>query len=86
MAEGTCPHCGAFKKNLGSHMRHCTSGADGVFKIKVDDYLPEKPLSSVISDIKQVLRQYRAEIEVTTIERGGTTEEIEILTRIQLRR
>ena len=78
-----CPLCGRTNiKNLGSHMRHCKKRMGVV----VDDYLPEKPLSSIISDIKQILKQYQKQIEVKTIERNGTTEEIEIIARIQIRR
>ena len=92
MADGTCPYCGEFKKNLGAHKRFCKDlpekekGWPWENDIVVDDYLPEKPLSSIISEIKQTLRQYRTQIEVKTVERGGKTDEIEILARIQLRR
>jgi len=83
--KGTCQYCGKDCKNVGSHERWCKERIQKELVI-VDEYLPEKPLSSIISEIKQVLKQYQKQIVVTTIERNGSTEEIEIIARIQLRR
>jgi len=83
--KGTCQYCGKECKNVGSHERWCKERTPKELVV-VDDYLPEKPLSSIISEIKEILKQYQKQIEVRTIERNGTTEEIEIIARIQLRR
>jgi len=75
----TCPDCGEEFKNLSVHKRHC--------KIRNrDEYmLPEQPLNSIISDIKQVLKRKRHSLTITTVEQDGATEEIEIKARIRLR-
>ncbi len=49
-----------------------------------DGYIPEKPLRELLSEIKQILKRYQNQITVTTTERGGKTEEIEILARIHI--
>ena len=79
---GICPNCGKECKNVGSHLRHCKYRN----RLIVDEYIKEKPLSSIISEIKEILKQHQNQIEVKTIERNGTTEEIEIVARIHLRR
>jgi hypothetical protein len=89
MDKKPCPYCGELKKNVGAHKRHCKkrqSTNEYCVDVLVDDYIEEKPLSSIISEIKQILKQYQKQITVTTTERNGTTEEIEIIARIQVRR
>ena len=52
-------------------------------KLFIDD-ITEKPLSILISEIKNLMRTYRNEIDVKVIEKGGKVSEIEIGVRIQL--
>jgi|TARA_Y100000310_G_scaffold270027_1_gene283619 hypothetical protein len=88
----TCPHCGKEKKNLGAHLRFCKKKIisdvieDKLPSIVEDDYIKEKPLSSLVSDMKKLLHQYQTEFRITTFEMGGTIKEVEIVARIQLRR
>lgn len=76
-----CPDCGGEFKNLGAHKRFCNQKGERI----VDNYLMEKPLSSVISDIRDILKRYHEEIEVTTIEKDGMTS-VELTVRFQSRR
>lgn len=80
--KGICPNCGKECKNLGSHLRFCQKGD----KIKVDNYIPEQPLSSIISEIREILKRYQHQLQVKTTERDGRTEEVEIIARFQIRR
>lgn len=85
MQKVKCDICGEEVKNLGVHKYHKhkeTVEPDVV----VDEHLPDKQLSRLISDLKELLRQYRADIMVKTVEQSGTVTEIEVMARIQLRR
>jgi len=80
-AEQECPECGKKFKNLGAHIYQ----AHGKQRVtEPDDYIPEKPLRELLSEIKEILKRYRNQITVTTVERSGKTEEIEITARIQM--
>ena len=85
MAEGPCQYCGEIFKSPKVHERFCEKRPLGN-GIIVDEYIQEKPLSSIISEIRQILRQHRSRMEIKTIEQNGTVEEIEIIARMQLRR
>ena len=76
-----CPDCGKDFKNLGAHKRFC----EGAPALTVDDYM-EKPLSSIISDIREVLKSYQYQITVKTIENNGKTDNVELTVRFQARR
>jgi len=79
--EQECPECGKKVKNLGSH----TYQAHGKQRVtEPDDYIPEKPLKDLLSEIKEILKRYRNQLTVTTVERSGKTEEVEIKARIQI--
>ena len=83
-----CPGCGGDFKNLGVHQRFCKQQImlpGEVIEVDVDDYIMEKPLSSVISDIRDILKRYHEEIQVTTVEKDGTTL-VELTVRFQSRR
>jgi hypothetical protein len=81
----TCEICGEEVKNLGVHKYH-RHKETWEPKLVVDEHLPDKQLSVLVSDLKALLRQYRSDITVKTVEQGGTVSEIEITARIQLRR
>ncbi len=78
-----CEICGEEFKNLGSHKfaKHGIAAA-----ITVDEHLSDKQLSSLISEMRTILKPYVNELTVKTIEAGGSVKEIEITARIQLRR
>ena len=95
-----CPECGGEFKNLGVHQRWCKPKGKPLVEvlagdyieekpqleeIKVDDYL-EKPLSSIIAEIREILRSLQHEITVKTVFSGGVTESVEITARFQPRR
>jgi len=90
--KGPCQYCGEIFDNPKVHERFCKkrpSDKEGwpyEQNIIVDNYIPEKPLSIIISEIRNVLRSYKHCLEVKTMERNGTTEEIEIVVRFQTRR
>jgi len=62
-----------------------TSFTEEGVRLVVDEYIPET-LSSLLSKIKQLLRNYRSEIVIKTIELNGTVETIEINAKIQINR
>lgn len=89
----TCQYCLEEFENAGAHERFCKKNPNRDIpfskkgtKIKVDEYIKEKPLSSIISEIRQILTQHRSRMEIKTVEQNGTVEEIEIIARIQVRR
>ena len=77
-----CPDCGGIFKNIGAHKRFCKAVRP---KLVVDDYM-EKPLSSIISGIREVLKSHQYQITVTTTENNGVAEDVELKVRFQLRR
>ena len=77
-----CPECGGEFKNLGAHKRFCSAKP----QIKVDDYIKEKPLSSIIADIRDVLKSVQHEMTVKTVADNGVTKLVEITARFQIRR
>jgi hypothetical protein len=85
-----CPECGGEFKNLGVHKRFCKptviEEVSRIKNIKVDDYIEEKPLSSVIAEIRGILKSFQHEITVKTVFSGGVTESVEIRARFQPRR
>lgn len=78
-----CEICGKDYDNLGAHMYQKHRDTSDAPQIIVDD-ITEKPLSELILDIKDLLRKYRSDITIRTIEKGGKMSEIEITARIQL--
>jgi len=80
-----CVECGGEFKNLGVHKRWCKQKGKPLVEVLVDDYM-EKPLSSIVAEIKDILRSIQHEITVKTIFRGGITESVEITARFQPRR
>jgi hypothetical protein len=83
-----CPICSKEYKNLGSHMAHAhkEQKADGG-NIVVDDYVPEKLLSDLISELRAVLKKvHHCQLTVETMEQNGITGEVVITARIQTRR
>ena len=95
MQKAKCDICGEEFANLGVHkyQKHREMLAPGSIievdhpsDLVIDDHLPDKQLSRLISDLKDLLRQYRADLIVKTTESSGMVSEIEITARIQLRR
>ena len=80
--EQECPECGKKVKNLGSHTYQAHRKERVVIK-EPGDYIPEKPLRELLSEVRQILNRYQNRITVTTTEQGGKTESVEILARIQ---
>ena len=50
----------------------------------VVDEITEKPLSTLLSEMKNLMKSFRHEIDIRISERGGKTSEVEIRVRIQL--
>ena len=93
-----CEICGKECKNVGVHKFHAHKSilnpeevVDWVeddltkesTKLKVDE-ITEKPLSELLSNLKEVLKTFRHELDVRISERGGRTSEVEIRVRIQI--
>lgn len=74
-----CDKCGDWFVNLGAHQRFC--GNNRLETITVD-----KPLDSLVSDIRQLLTRYQNQLTITTVEQSGSIEEVEIKARIRMRR
>lgn len=53
-------------------------------RLIADEYT-EEPLSSLLSKLKELFRQFRTETDITTFERNGQTEAVEIKVRIRLK-
>ena len=88
-----CSVCNKDFKNLGAHMYQMHKGNElNTFEnsvevpseIKVDEVIKEKPLSILVSEIKELLRPYQNELIIRIAEKGGKMKEIEITARIQL--
>lgn len=78
-----CPVCNKEFKNLGSHIFHAHKKDLPEESMVVDEYIQEKPLSDLISQLRQILKQYQSSLTVTTVEKNGTVSEIQISARIQ---
>lgn len=79
-----CEICGGEFKNLGVHKRFCGTSAVEPQNLIVDENITEKPLSILISEIKNLMKVFRSEMDVRISDRGGKTSEVEIRVRIQL--
>lgn len=79
-----CPKCNKQFDNLGAHQRFCKAekAVPGPVEIVVDEYMVEKPLSSVISEIEELLIPFRHTFEVRIVK----DEMVEITARIPIRR
>ena len=83
----SCDLCGKEVKNLGVHKRFC--GKTPIEQPKVSgkivmDEITEKPLSELLSNLKEVLKTFRHELDIRISDRGGRTSEVEIRVRIQI--
>ncbi len=81
-----CPKCGKEKKNLSVHLRFCgkTNSAPIKNHLVVDAVTPDKPLSALLNEVKELFRKYRSSVSVKVSENGGKPYEVEIIARIQL--
>jgi hypothetical protein len=77
-----CDICGGMYHNVGAHKNKAHK--EGI-RLVVDEYT-EETLSSLLSKIKQLLRNYRSEIVTKTIELGGVIETVEINAKIHINR
>ncbi len=69
------------------HVENQTKNQEENYKEKLvaeDEFIKEKPLSILISELRQILNRYQSQITVKTFEKNGKTSEIEITARIQL--
>ena len=87
-----CDICGKEFKNLGVHKFHAHSDkfkpgevivVDHPSELVMDD-ITEKPLSELISEIKNLLKCYQNQITTKIFEKNGKISEIEITARIQI--
>lgn len=83
-----CDICGQEVKNLGVHKYHKHSQKiveveTPAIELKVDE-ITEKPLSTLLSEIKNLVKTFRNEMDVRISDKGGRTSEVEIRVRIQL--
>ena len=77
-----CEICGEDFKNLGVHMRvHKEPSANVIVDVPT-----EKPLSELLSAMKELLRPYQNRINVSYEEEAGSVKSIEFTARIQVRR
>jgi len=90
-----CPDCGLNFKNLGAHKRFCKKRimrpgelleVNSFDDIIMDDYIKEKPLSSILSEIEGVLKSLHHQIQVNVTSENGSATEVELKVRFQLRR
>ena len=86
-----CPDCGGEFKNLGVHRRFCGPPesiveVDSLKNVIVDDYIKEKPLSSILSEIEGVLKSLHHQVQVSVASENGNATEVELKVRFQLRR
>ena len=88
MPKVICEICGKEYTNIAVHNyhKHSIDLKTPLENIVVDEHLPDKQLSVLVSDLKALLRQYRSDIIVKTSEQNGIVSEVEITARIQLRR
>ena len=78
-----CPDCGGEFKNLGAHQRFCSERRP---ELIVDDYIKEKPLSSILSEIEGVLKSLHHQVQVSVTSENGNATDVELKVRFQLRR
>lgn len=78
-----CDICGLEVKNLGVHKYHKHSKKEEVQELIVDE-ITDKPLSELISEMKNLVKGFRNEIDVRVSDKRGKTSEIEIRVRIQV--
>ena len=77
-----CPKCLEDFKNLGAHKRFCKVGGE----IIIDEYLGES-LSSIVANIREVLKAVKYELEIKTVEENGKEyKSLELNIRIPIRR
>ena len=91
-----CEICGVEVKNLGVHKYHkhrdilkpgeviAVDHLNELDEKIVIDEITEKPLSELLSNMKEVLKTFRHELDVRISDKGGRTSEVEIRVRIQL--
>lgn len=86
----TCEICGQQVKNLGVHKYHNhreNVPEENVSQPKekiVIDSVTEKPLSTLISEMKSLLNRYQNTMTVKISEKSGKPFEVELTVRIQL--
>ena len=78
-----CPQCGKECDNLGSHKRFCKAAPVNTHLV-VDEVTPDKPLSALLNEVKDLFRKYQCGLSIKISERGGKPVEVEIIARIQL--
>jgi protein-arginine kinase activator protein McsA len=81
-ANGTkqCPYCLSYFQNLTMHKRFCKR------KDRYKEFhAPEQPLNSIVSDIKNALKQHRHSYMKYSVTEQSGKEEMEIIVRIPLR-
>ncbi len=80
-----CPQCGKECENLGAHKRFCKGNPALVEQqLVVDEVTPDKPLSALLNEVKELFRKYQCSLSVKVSDRGGRPVEVEIIARIQL--
>lgn len=91
MAKGYCELCKEEVFNMGLHnyQQHKRMKQEGVVVVErpnliVDEPTPDKLLSSLLSDMRELLRKYQSSMKVSISERGGKPYEIELVARIQV--
>lgn len=87
-----CEICGQEVKNLGVHKYHRhreTLKPGSVIEVEnpselVIDEITEKPLSTLLAEMKELMKKFRYEMDVRISEKGGRQSEVEVRVRIQL--
>ena len=88
--RGVCPNCQKEFANLGSHMRFCKVR---LINKEIDEYpdlvvdkIAEKPLSSMIAEIENILKAAQHSLEIIVTKQNGTVSDVELKARFQIRR
>ena len=78
-----CEICGQEVKNLGLHNYQKHREKEPRVTLTVDE-ITEKPLSTLLSEMKNLMKSFRHEMDIRISDRSGRTSEVEIRVRIQL--
>ena len=74
-----CEICGKEVKNLGSHMYHSHGES------QQSEFITDKELAISISQIQDILKQYRNSTDMTIKSEYGRQKEIQLLITIQMK-
>ena len=74
-----CDICGQEVKNLGVHKYHNHK------TLKAHEFITDKEFAATLSQLKDILKRYRHNIETTIIEEDGHEKQARLLITIQMK-